>query len=84
MNDTTPAAAAMMHKLMMQRTGEERMLMGFSMCECARKMVEAGIKALGLEEGTVEFRREYLKRMYGDELRPDQIEIIAVRGATKR
>jgi len=53
--------------------------MGFSMFDSARKFVEAGLKASGLVEGTFEFRRGYLVRMYAGELTPEQIDRIAAR-----
>ena len=79
MNDTSPKVAALMRSLLMKRTPQERALMGFSMFDFARKLVEAGLKASGLVEGTIQFRRSYLERMYGGELRPEQIERIAAR-----
>jgi hypothetical protein len=78
-NDTSPKVAALMHRLLMQRTPEERVLMGFSMFDSARKLVEAGLAASGLVEGTLEFRRSYLARMYAGELTPEQIDRIAAR-----
>jgi hypothetical protein len=80
-NDTSPKVAELMRGLVMKRTPQERALMAFSMFDCARKLVEAGLKAEGLVEGTVEFRRRYLLRMYQGELTPKQIERIATRSA---
>jgi hypothetical protein len=78
-NDTSPKVAALMHALLMRRTPEERVMMGFSMFDSARKLVEAGLKASGMVEGTFEFRRSYLERMYGSELTREQIDRIAAR-----
>jgi len=78
-NDTSPKVAALMHELLMKRTPEERALMGFSMFDSVRKLVEAGLRAAGLVEGTVAYRLRFLERMYGDELRPEQKARIASR-----
>jgi hypothetical protein len=76
-NDTTPAARELMRELLMRRSGPERLLMGFDMYDSARTLLEAGLCAEGLVEGTVEWRRRFLQRMYGGELGPDVIERIA-------
>jgi hypothetical protein len=49
------------------------------MFDSARALVEAGLRAEGLVEGTGEFRRRYLQRMYGGELTEEQIERIVAR-----
>ncbi len=77
MNDTSPRAEKLMRELLMKRSGEERLRMGFSMYDAARAILEAGLRAEGLVEGTVEWRRRFLERMYGDELRPEVIERVA-------
>ncbi len=79
MNDTSPRAQELMRKLLMQRSGPERLLMGFDMHDSARALLEAGLRAEGLVEGTVEWRRRFLQRMYGDVLRPEVIARIAAR-----
>jgi hypothetical protein len=55
MNDTSPKAAELMRRLLMSRSGQDRLLMGFSMFDFARKQVEVALKAEGLVEGTVEY-----------------------------
>lgn len=78
MNDTSPKVEALVQELLMQRSGWERMLMGFDMYETARAIVEGSLEAEGLIRGSVEFRRRLLQRLYGDELSPEVIEKIAV------
>lgn len=77
MNDTSPKVAELYRRLLMARSGEERMMMGFSMYDSARGLVEASLRDQGLVEGSTEWRRALLIRFYGDELRPEVIERIA-------
>jgi len=39
MSDTSPEMQKLYHDLLMQKTGEERFLMGMSMCDTAKRMV---------------------------------------------
>jgi hypothetical protein len=80
-NDTPPKVEALMRELIMRRSAEERLQMCFSMFDFARELLESSLKEEGLAEGSYEFRRRYLERMYGGELRPEVIERIAARGA---
>ena len=41
MKDTSDDVRKIYHKMLMKRSGEERFLMGISLCETARKMVLA-------------------------------------------
>ena len=77
MNDTSPKVEALMRRLMMSRSPQERLQMCSSMYETGRTLVEASLKAQGLVEGTYEFRRRFLERMYGRELRPEVIHAVA-------
>ena len=81
MNDTSPKVEALVHELLMQRSPQERLRMCFSMYDFARELLEASLKRDGLVEGTYAFRRRFLERMYGDELRPEVIEKVAAHGA---
>ena len=38
MNDTSPEMQKLYHDLLMQKTGEERLLMGMRMCDMAKRM----------------------------------------------
>jgi hypothetical protein len=77
MNDTSPRAEQLMRKLLLQRSGAQRLRMAFEMYDSARTLLEAGLRAEGLLEGTVEWRRRFLQRMYGDELSPEAIDRVA-------
>ncbi len=62
MNDTSPEVEAMMRDLLMQRTGEERFIMGALMFDAAREIVIASLPE-GLPED--EFKRRLFERIYG-------------------
>ena len=65
MGDTIPAIAARQRDALMQRSGEERLIMGVMMFEAARAMVLASLTAsFSSREG----RAEYLKRLYQTDL----------------
>ena len=44
MNDTIPKIENLYHKMLMEKSNEERMLMGFSMFESAKKIAALSIK----------------------------------------
>ena len=79
MNDTSPKVEALVHELLMRRSGWERMCMGFEMYESARTILESSLAAEGLVRDSVEWRRRFLERMYGNELSPEVIEKVAAR-----
>ena len=54
MDDTPPEVRALFRRMLMERSGEERMLMGFEMHEFARQMVLAS-----LPKGMSEAERRY-------------------------
>lgn len=62
MNDTTPEIAAMVRRLIMQRTGEERFIMGALMFDAARELI---IASLPPDLPPTEFKRRLFKRIYG-------------------
>jgi hypothetical protein len=64
MTDTSPEIERMMHERIMSLTGEERMLMGFSMFEVARDMALASFPP-GLSKA--EIRRRLFERFYPEE-----------------
>jgi hypothetical protein len=62
MNDTDPEVKERVRQLMMQRTGEERFVMGALMFDAARELVIASIpKGLPPQE----FKRRLFERFYG-------------------
>jgi hypothetical protein len=67
MNDTHPEMAVRFRELMMSKTGQERLLMGFSMYDTAKKIVRSSIynSRPGITEA--EMRREIFLRFYGQD-----------------
>ncbi len=62
MNDTTPEVERMVREMLMQRSGEERFLMGALMFDAAREMV---IASLPQNLPPTEFKRRLFERIYG-------------------
>ncbi|MCX5809293.1 MAG: hypothetical protein NTX36_07970 [Proteobacteria bacterium] len=73
MKDTDKSIEEVFFEMMMQKSGEERIRMGFEMFELAKKSIIASIlhEKSGLSE--TEMKSEILKRCYGDAL-PSGIE----------
>ena len=65
MTDTPPEIERMMRNKIMERSGEERFVMGAEMFEGARAMVKA---SLSRDSSELERRRELCKRLYGLEI----------------
>ena len=62
MNDTPPEIAALVRRKLMERSGEERFLMGVRMFDAARQMVLA---SLPNDLSDRELRRQLFLRLYG-------------------
>jgi hypothetical protein len=78
MNDTHPDIAARFRELMMSKSGEERLLMGFSMYDAAREIVRSAILAQRPGITPEEMRQEIFLRFYGQEFSPaDREKILA-------
>ena len=65
MNDTSPEIQKILHRQIMARSGEERMIMGAQTFEAARELVKASLLR-GLSE--TEWKRQFNKRIYGQDL----------------
>jgi hypothetical protein len=65
MTDTPPEVERMLRDKIMERSGEERFVMGAQMFDSAREMVKASLPP-GLSEE--EQRRQLFKRFYGKEI----------------
>jgi hypothetical protein len=67
MNDTAPGIAALYRNLIMNKSGEERLLMGCSMYDTARQIVRGAINnnRPGITEK--EMKKEIFLRFYGKE-----------------
>jgi len=70
MTDTDPRIEQLFTQMIMSKTGEERLRMGFEMYETARKFVEASILA---PAGSVDFLQALFLRFYGTDL-PEQFK----------
>lgn len=76
MNDTSPEVASLFNELMMKKTGEERLRMGFSMFEMARKQVFASILNQNPNADPKEIRKQLFLRFYGNDFTPEECEKI--------
>ena len=76
MNDTTPEIAARYKKLIMSKSGEERLLMGCSMYDTARKIVLSAIRNNNPAITNTEIKRQIFLRFYGHEFQPSDKEKI--------
>lgn len=62
MNDTAPEIEELVHEMMMQRSCEERFLMGARMFDSARELV---IASMPKDLPPHEFKRRLFERIYG-------------------
>jgi hypothetical protein len=67
MNDTPPEVAERYRVMLMQRTGEERLIMGCAMRDTARKLVEASLREENPLATEAEIRKGVFLRFYGHE-----------------
>jgi len=72
MNDTDEQTAAIYHRLIMSKSGSERLLMGFSMLATARALAEASIRAEHPEITPTELKVELFRRFYSQEFDEEQ------------
>ena len=79
MNDTAPEIESLFYQMIMEKSGEERLMMGFSMFDMARMQVEAGIRANKPDATRQEIRREIFLRFYGQEFSPEEQDKILKR-----
>jgi len=64
-SDTHPDIAIRFRDLMMSKTGEQRLLMGFSMYDTARQIVRSAIYNSRPEITEEEMKKEIFLRFYG-------------------
>lgn len=79
MTDTSPAAAARLRDLLMSKSGEERMLMGFAMFDEARALALAGLRAQFPDADEGELRRRLFLRFYENDFAPETLRKIVAR-----
>ena len=74
MNDTSPELAAKWRKLLMQRSGAERVGMGDEMFSMARRIMTASLEAQGYRG--MELRKQIFLRTYGTDFTPEALDKI--------
>jgi hypothetical protein len=67
MNDTSPEMEARYRDMLMQRSGEERLIMGCAMRDTARILVEASIREQDPRATSETIRKGLFLRFYGHE-----------------
>lgn len=68
MKDTHPEIEERFFKMTMERSGEERLRMGFEMDETARRLVAASVLNEDLEASAVDIKIAIFERFYGNDL----------------
>jgi len=76
MKDTPPEMEARYRTMLMQRSGEERFMMGCAMRETARAFIEASILTEDPQASPVAVRKGLFLRFYGHEFHADSREKI--------
>jgi len=66
-NDTHPDIAIKFQELIMSKSGEQRLLMGFSMYDTARRIVQSALASQRPEITAREMREGIFTRFYGHE-----------------
>ena len=67
MNDTSPEMDARYRTMLMQRSGEERLIMGCAMFDTARAIVEASLREQDPHATVASIRKGLFLRFYGHE-----------------
>jgi hypothetical protein len=76
MKDTAPEMDARYRAMLMQRSGEERLMMGCAMRETARAFIEASIREQDPQATPEAVRKGLFLRFYGHEFDADSREKI--------
>jgi hypothetical protein len=76
MRDTSPEIEKRFLEMVMGRSGQERLKMGFSMFNLARKQVLASIRTNKPTAGEEEIRKELFSRFYREDFSPEDREKI--------
>lgn len=78
MNDTDPKIETRFNEMMMRKSGQERLKMGFAMFNMVRKQVVASLKTGKSDYNSKELKREIFLRFYGGDFSPEeQAKILA-------
>ena len=78
MNDTSAEMEERYRAMLLERTGEERLIMGCAMRDTARAFVEASLQAQNPQATEVDIRKGLFLRFYGHEFdAPTRARILA-------
>lgn len=70
MRDTPDEVERVYHRMLMQRSGEERLRMGSRMFDVARRIVRASLGDPDVSDSSPEMRVALFLRIYGDDFDP--------------
>ena len=73
MNDTNPQIESRFIEMMMKKSGQERLKMGFEMFNMARKRVLAAIRMHKPDADMREISRELFIRFYGQDFSSEEL-----------
>ncbi len=76
MKDTSPEMESRFYEMIMKKSGEERLKMGFSMFDTAHKQVVASVKMNKPDVDMKTMRKEIFLRFYGQEFSSKELEKI--------
>ncbi len=76
MNDTKASVEVLFQKMIMEKSGQERMKMGFSMFDFARRQVIASIQRKNPNIDIKDLKRELFLRFYGQDFSSEEQEKI--------
>jgi len=76
MKDTSEEIELIYNQMIMEKSGEERLKMGFSMFDFARQQVISSIKRDHPDCDVGELRRRLFLRFYGEDFSPEEREKI--------
>jgi len=79
MRDTHPAIEERFFKMMMEKTGEERLRMGLAMNETVRRLVIASLLNQNREASEKDIKTAIFERFYGNDLSSEIKEIFIKR-----
>lgn len=84
MNDTSPEVESRFNEMMMEKSGEERLKMGFSMFDMARGQVVASIKKSNPDADIQKIKKQIFLRFYGQDFSPKEQKKILMHIADKK
>lgn len=76
MKDTAPKTESLFTLMLMKKSGEERIKMGFSMFEMARRQIIASLQTGKPHAYKREIRKAIFMRLYGQEFTGDELRKI--------